>query len=226
MTDPGLLELINAEIDGELDAQQRAELARVLLADPNARAKREELKQLCAALDRVEEVEPPSQLRETVLAAALQQSKPMRSSAALRWRHAALVAGILAGGLVILEVSKGPQSVSTDVAGTMAAPGSPALLDTVRLSDGPVSGRASLYRDRAGLDLELDVTASAPVDVLVTGEGQSLRIGSLGGKGKPAGHPARVALTGPGWGGRSVILTFLMAGHQVGSATLRTGNGS
>jgi hypothetical protein len=226
VTDPGLLELINAEIDGELDAQQRAELARILFADPNARARREDLKRLCAALDRVEEIEPPSQLRETVLAAALQQSKPMRSSAALRWRHAALVAGILAGGLVILEVSKGPQSVSTDVAGTMAAPGSPALLDTVRFSDGPVSGQASLYRDRAGLDLELDVTASAPVDVLVRGEGQSLRIGSLGGKGKPTGHPARVELTGPGWDGRSVILTFLMAGHQVGSATLRTGNGS
>jgi hypothetical protein len=227
VTDPDLMELINAEIDGELDAQQRAELARVLLADPNARARREDLKRFCAALDQVQEVEPPAQLRENVLAAALQQSKPMRSSSsALRWRHAALVAGVLAGGLVILEVSKGPPSVSTDVAGTMAAPGTSTLVDTVTLSDGPVSGRASLYRDRAGLGLELDVTASAPVDVLVTGKGQSLRIRSLGGQGKPADRPARVQLTGSGWDGRSVILTFLMAGHQVGNATLRTGNGS
>jgi hypothetical protein len=223
VTDPRLVELINAEIDSELDAQQRAELARSLLADPNARARREDLRRLCVALDQIQEVEPPSQLRESVLA-ALQQSKPKRSSSsATRWRHAALVAGILAGGAVVLEVSNGPQSVSTDVAGTMAAPGTPALLDTVRLSDGPVSGRASLYRDRAGLGLELDVTASAPVDVLVTSEGQSLRIRALGGSGKPADHPARVQLTGPGWDGRSVILTFLMAGHQVGSATLRTG---
>jgi hypothetical protein len=223
VTDPHLVELINAEIDGELNAQQRAELARGLLADPNARAKREDLRRLCTALDQVEEVEPPSQLHENVLA-ALQQSKPRRSSAT-RWRYAALVAGILAGGLVVLDASKGPQSASTDVAGTMAAPDTPTLLDTVRLSHGPVSGRASLYRDHAGLGLELDVTASAPVDVLVTGEGQSLRIKSLGGQGKPADRPARVQLTGPGWEGRGVILTFLMAGHQVGSATLRTGNG-
>jgi len=226
VTQQRLFELINAEIDGELDAQQRAELARSLLADPNARAKREDLRRLCAALDQFEEVEPPSQLHQNVFA-ALQLSTPMRStSSATRWRHAALVAGILAGGLVLLEVSKGPPSASTDVAGTMAAPTTPTLLDAVKLSDGPVSGRATLYRDRTGLSLELDVTASAPIDVMVTGEGQSLRIKSLAGQGKPAKRPARVQLTGPGWDGPGVILTFLMAGHQVGSATLRTGKGS
>lgn len=226
MTDPRLVELINAEIDGELDTQQRAELARGLLADSSARARREDLRRLCAALAQVEDVEPPSQLRENILA-ALPQSKPKQSwSSAARWRLAALVAGILAGGVLVLEVSKGPQSSSTDVAGTMVAPGTPTILDTVRLSDGPVSGRASLYRDRAGLGLELDITASAPVDVLITGEGQSLRVKAMGGRGKPAERPVRVQLTGPGWEGRGVILTFLMAGDQVGSATLRTRNGS
>lgn len=226
MTDPRLLELINAEIDGELDAQQRAELARSLLADPNARARREELRQLCAALDQLEEVEPPSQLRENILA-ALPQSKPQRSwPPPTRWRYAALVAGILAGGLVVLEVSKGPQSATTDAAGTMAAPGTPTTLDTVRLSDGPVSGRASLYRDRAGLGLELDLAASAPVDVLVTGDGQSLRVKALGGQGKPAQRPTRVHLTGPGWESHDLVLSFLIAGHPVGSATLRTRSGS
>lgn len=226
MTDPSLLGLINAEIDGELDTQQRAELARGLLTDPNARASREDLKRLCAALDQVEQVEPPSQLREDILA-ALPQSKPQRSwSPASRWRYAALVAGILAGGLVVLQVSKGPQSARIDAAGTMAAPGTLTTLDTVRLSDGPVSGRASLYRDRAGLALELDLTASAPVDVLVTGEGQSLRVKALGGQGKPAQRPTRVQLTGPGWESRDLVLTFLIAGQPVGRATLRTRNGS
>jgi hypothetical protein len=226
VTDQRLFELINAEIDGELDAQQRAELARSLLADPNARAKREDLRRLCAALDHFQEVEPPSQLHEKVHA-ALQLSTPTRSTfTATRWRHAALVAGILAGGLVVLEVSKGPPSASTESVGTMAAPTTPTLLDTVTLSDGPVSGRATLYRDRTGLGLELDVTATAPMDVMITGEGQSLRIRSVVGRGKPADRPTRVQLIGPGWAGPDVRLTFLMAGHQVGSATLRTGKGS
>jgi hypothetical protein len=225
VTDPRLVELIHGEIDGELDARQRAELARGLLADSNARAWREDLKRLCAALDQVEEVEPPPQLRENILAALPQSSLKTFSSPATRWRYAALVAGILAGGVVVLEVSRGPQSASTVGAGTMAAPDAPAILDTVRLNGDPVSGRASLYRDRAGLGLELDVTASAPVDVLVTGAGQTLQVRSLGGQGKPTERPARVQLTGPGWEGRDVIVTFLIAGQQVGSATLRTRNG-
>ena len=46
MADVGYLELIHAEIDGVLDERQRAELARRLLADPEARAVREELREL------------------------------------------------------------------------------------------------------------------------------------------------------------------------------------
>jgi hypothetical protein len=224
VNDPRLLELINAEIDGELDARQRAELARALLADPNAHARREDLKRLCAALDRVEEIEPPPQLRENILA-ALPQSSPQRSwSPMTRWRYAALVAGILAGGVVVLEVSNGPQSASTVGAGTMAAPDMPTLLDTVRLKDGPVSGRASLYRDRTGLGLELDVMASSPVDVLVTGAGQPVQVTALGGPDRPAGQPARVRLTGTAWESGDVVVTFVMAGQQVDSVTLRTRN--
>ena len=37
MTNARHLELIHAEIDGELDERQRAELARSLLADPEVR---------------------------------------------------------------------------------------------------------------------------------------------------------------------------------------------
>jgi len=38
MAHTGYLPLIHAEIDGELDGSQRAELSRRLLADPEARA--------------------------------------------------------------------------------------------------------------------------------------------------------------------------------------------
>jgi hypothetical protein len=58
MIDQKYLELIQAEIDGELAEHDRAELARFLLANPGARAVRDDLKRLCATLDRVEPVEP------------------------------------------------------------------------------------------------------------------------------------------------------------------------
>src|SRR6202035_177606 len=81
--------------------------------------------------------------------------------------YAALIAGVLAAGTFVYETLDGPRPATSDVAGTMAAAGAPTTLDTVRLGNGAVSGRVSLYRDRAGLGLEFELVASAPVDVLV-----------------------------------------------------------
>ena len=67
MADSGRLALIHAEIDGELDGRQRAELARALLADPEIQVLREDLRRVCAALDVLEDVDPPQQLRQSVL---------------------------------------------------------------------------------------------------------------------------------------------------------------
>src|ERR1700751_5117440 len=81
MTDPRLTELLNGEIDGELDRQQRAELSRRLLANTGARAAREDLRRVCEALDSVPQVEPPPALSENVLA-ALPQRVPLHPSPA------------------------------------------------------------------------------------------------------------------------------------------------
>src|SRR5215469_17448352 len=93
-------ELIHAEIDGELDAQQRAELSRYLLADPDVRALRDELRRVCAALDATPEAEPPPDLQDRILA-ALPVADPPRAERrlpALNWRHAAAAAGLVAVG--------------------------------------------------------------------------------------------------------------------------------
>ena len=83
----------------------------------------------------------------------------------------------------------------------------------------------SLYRDRRGLGLRFEVSAGTPVDVLIASDGHTLRINGVGSQDKPAqGKPGvlAVALLGFRMGGQTVDLTFLMAGRQVGSATLRT----
>ena len=64
MADSQRLALIHAEIDGELDAAGRAELARWVLADPEGRALRDQLRSLCAALDAVPAVDPPEELNK------------------------------------------------------------------------------------------------------------------------------------------------------------------
>ena len=223
MADSARLALIHAEIDGELDGRQRAELARALLADPEVQVLREELRRMCAALDALEDVDPPQQLQQRILD-GLPQSTPSRARSwwpAPRLRYAALIAGMLAVGTILYETVESPRPATSDVAGTMAAAGAPSTLDTVRLSSETVSGRVRLYRDRAGLGLEFELVASAPVDVLVASEGRTLRVNGLGVRDAPGGPRTTVALPGFGRSGEAVDVTFLMGGREVGRATLR-----
>lgn len=61
------LELINAEIDGVLTGPQRAELNRLLLADPSVRALRDGLTRTCRALDEMPQEEIPVGLHEAIV---------------------------------------------------------------------------------------------------------------------------------------------------------------
>jgi hypothetical protein len=221
MADSERLALIHAEIDGELDGREGAELARCLLVDPEVRALREDLRRLCTALEALEDVDPPPQLRQSILD-ALPQVTPSRARSrwsAPRLRYAALIAGVLAAGTIVYETLDGPRPATSDVAGTMATAGTPTTVDTVRLGNGAVAGRVSLYRDRAGLGLQFDLVASAPVDVLVASDGHTLRVNGLGMG--PGGPRTAVALPGFGRSGEAVEVTFLMAGREVGRATLQ-----
>ena len=234
MADATRLALIHAEIDGELDARQRAELARSLLADPATRILREDLRRLCTALDSVADVEPPAQLRARILAALPQmvaaRSLPARSAPARSWwsapvlRYAAALAGVVTAGTLVFGVLDGQRPPSAEVAGTLAGPRVVATLDTVRLTDGPVVGQVSLTRDAAGLGLVLDLKASSPVDLFVAGGGYTFRINGLG---RQAGLAAPTAVALPGFKAdvRALDLTFLMAGQEVGHATLRATGG-
>jgi len=217
MLAPEQLALMHAEIDGELDAAGRAELARVLLSDPQARALREDLQRVCRALDSVPDVEPPRQLRERILAALPHSSAVRRASWSAGWRYAALIAGVVSAGAVVLETVRGPAPAPSEIAGTMGAPAG-ALLDTVQLTAGPIGGRVSSYRTPSALDLKFDLVSSAPVDVLVTGGGRSVRVNGLGSR---VGLPARVTLPGFPADAQTVDLVFLIGGHRVGSATIR-----
>lgn len=62
-----VLELINAEIDGVLTGAQRAELNRLLLADPSVRALRDGLTRTCRTLDEMPRAEIPAGLHEAIV---------------------------------------------------------------------------------------------------------------------------------------------------------------
>jgi hypothetical protein len=234
--DPGQLALIHAEIDGELDAAQRAELARALLADPPARALRDDLRLLCLTLDAVEPVEPPLGLRESILAAMPQTAHTSRGfelgsgfrsgSAVTGWRLAAMFAGVLLAGTLLFALVRSPTPEPSEVVGTIALAPAATLVDSVQLAKGPVSGRVSLYRDRAALALRFEVTVSTPVDARVASEGRMLQIVGIGIRRNAApGTATAVPLPGVPMHGQSIDVTFLSGGHPIGMATLRAPRG-
>jgi anti-sigma factor RsiW len=216
MTDENDLALIHAEIDGELDTRQRGELARRLLADPEVRAVRDELRRLCASLEQLPEVEPPAQLKVNIARALPPAAIPVRRAPITqpRWRIAAAVAGALALGSLLFVSLDGQKTGGAELAGTMAAPLAPLTLDTARLQ-GPVTGEVRLYRDAAGLGVAFDVASSVPVDAVITGGNHTLKVAGVGHK----GTPTAVSLVGFGIEApQGLDISFLAAGAEVGHA--------
>ena len=222
MTDDERMALIHAELDGDLSSQQRADLARLLLVDPQLRALRDELKGLCNRLDAIGQVEPPPQLRDSILnrLPSVPVAPTYRKASLGRWRLAAMVAGLLMAGTIVYETVQGPAPGSKETAGTMAAD-APTTVDSVALGGGSLTGRATLYRDKNGLALGLEVSNGGPVDVIVATAGYSFRINGLG-RPEPAGHAHRtVALPGVKMQGQEIELSFLVGERTLSRATLR-----
>jgi len=225
MTEPSDLALIHADIDGELDEHQRAELARRLLADPELRAVRDSLRQLCRDLDQLPQIEPPLQLRRSVLRRLPPEPRsggglwsgggPWSGRPTPQWRYAAMLAAALVGGALLYKSGVGRGPDPNDLAGTMSAAGARTsrLLDSTHVDLGQVTGQISLSRTEAN-DLRVNVAlaSSSPVDVMIASGGRSFRIDS---------PRTAVVLPGPGTPGQTLQLTFLVAGRQIGAAQLR-----
>lgn len=227
MIDQKHLELIQADIDGELAEHDRAELARFLLANPGARAVRDDLKRLCETLDRVEPVEPPPGLRASILEAVrLAEGKAAPACRRGGWgvprtlRFAAVVAGGLLVSVLAFQIGLDRRSTLdvAQVAGTMASHESVAgsdPVDTVELALDQVSGSARLYQTQGARIVEFDLQARQPIEVVVIHDGQESRLTGIGqtGTGKPSRHALK--LDGPGQDGSAIRLEFFASGELI-----------
>ena len=222
MTNDERMALIHAELDGDLSGEQRADLARLLLADPQVRALRDQLRGVGSRLDALGQGEPPPELKDSIvsrLPSAPAATTYSTASSFSRWRLAAMVAGLLMAGTIVYEIAQGPAPGSREIAGTMATD-APTIVDSAAVGGGAVTGRATLYRDKSGLAVGLEVSAQEPVDVLISTEGHTFRINGLGSS-NPAGSTRHMlALPGVGTQGQDIELSFLIGERAVGLATL------
>jgi anti-sigma factor RsiW len=188
--DPGLLELIHAEIDGLNSESQHARLHELLARDPAAREYFGQMKSLSEALGRVKDLDPPADLSLSIMhsvrAAREQATGKSLSRLWLQWpgggRSVLRYGYTFAAGMVLgfaglqwyVTRPAGLLPVApSEVAGTMTAPAAPeasALLQRIPLDLEDLGGTVSLLREHGGLALALDVHTSGmkgPIQVVL-----------------------------------------------------------
>jgi hypothetical protein len=170
-----LQDLIQADLDGELSVAERADLARLLLRDPQARNLHEEFRRTDQWLRDIPAAEPPPGLRAAILAGRALSQRPhdsARRSYELPFYRlaAAVLGGLLIVGLAyVLHDSDAPGS---DLQGSLGRAGDPARRGLIALQD-PWSFRAegveldaSLRRAGQLLRLELDVSSAMHCELI------------------------------------------------------------
>ncbi len=159
-----LQDLIQADLDGELSVAERAELARLLLKDPEARRLQGELRKTDQLLRDIAAAEPPTGLRGAILAAAGQSARPGNPGRAqVNW-PAYRVAAAIVGGLLIVGLSylvREGNAPATDLQGSLIA-----RQDHWSIRAEGVELGASLQRNGASLKLELTSSATVAYEVI------------------------------------------------------------
>ena len=177
--DARVLELINLELDGRLDAAGQAELELALKNSPVARTRREQLRAVARALADAPAPAVPLDFRDSVL-----RHLPQRSRRVPRYRLGlALAAGVLValGALSLTRVELGgaPEGVS----GTMAPAGA-----TVKATRQEGALTLSFELPPQAAELIIDLPGAGSLSAAVTGapepaiDGRRIVIAAAGGE--------------------------------------------
>ena len=182
------LELVNAEVDGELDGLARAELSRRLLADPGLRALRDETRALCAVIDALPSESPPQGLRDSIME-ALPASPPacqdrdvrppgLRAGRPLLRYAAAFAGGLLVSALAFQFAVHDAGLESGELSGTIAGVTADASRLELRLDE--VSGTVRLEGPESAPVVVAELVAARPVQVIARLDGEEIRLAGFG----------------------------------------------
>jgi hypothetical protein len=235
MLDEKCLELLHAEIDGELSAAERAELSRRLLMSAEARALREDLRRACAELDRLPMAEPPAELSQHILASprvAIARNGTARGggrrfTVVPVMRYAAVFVGGLLVSAIAFEASRGLTGRGMeDVAGTMAsAPAASRMaVGTLRVDLPELRGTLSFQPSAGELLVQFKPDAVPPagahspgsIEVVVARGEHEVHLKGFAAPQQAEGAPGfAVTLPGPVAAGEVVAVRILASGVLV-----------
>ncbi|MGW8367454.1 MAG: anti-sigma factor family protein [Gammaproteobacteria bacterium] len=175
--DPKYFELIQAEIDGEIDAAGKAELEHFLAESEEGRAVYEELETLCRSLDSMPETDPPAHLRHVLLNQAPIKAPPRPSPNPLQRLFSGPLlgyVGVFAAGVALTlalldsgQISRGAFDDVTGLVGTIADSGRIAPAHgTISIDESEVAGTVTLRSTGPILIVDFDLSARQPVEIV------------------------------------------------------------
>jgi hypothetical protein len=190
MSEKRALELINAEIDGDLQAGERAELDALLESSAEFRATRAELRKLAQMLDSLPEQAPPSDLAERVLRRVelpRQQPTSLLSGFFSSFQAAPAAAAFAAGLLVavgVYEISSEKTAgvdasaiVGTMVAKPQSQPGT--YRDSMVIKTPGISGTVALSGSGNMRILNFDLDTVEETEIVIALAEASLGFGGI-----------------------------------------------
>ncbi len=184
MNDKKYMELIQAELDGELNEDQQAELDSLLDESAEARATRKDFRDLAGLLGQIPSRQPPESLRQSILAqielAGRQRPAPSRWAIPAAARVAiAFAAGIVVTiGLFRLAPGDiGPTDTRSLVGSMVRNQALPNEFprDRLELEFNILRGSVELHRNNNLLMLEFEFDAKGPVNLALDFAGQGLQ---------------------------------------------------
>jgi hypothetical protein len=191
--DPKYVDLINAEIDGEISAADLARLEEYLARNADARVLRDDLSNLCAELDSVDFVEPPAHLKHVVIDTITRQDASRPASREGEWpvtfstlfgASVARYAMAFAAGAILTytfissdQISRQAFDDVTGLVGTISEPDFSADLSNqhrIDLTLTEIAGSVNLNRAGSILILDFDLASQDPIEIVADYEDRDI----------------------------------------------------
>jgi hypothetical protein len=169
------IELINADIDGEIEDAGKSELGVFLEENDAALTLHKELAALAGAIESVHPVSPPPHLRHVIMNSVKRTPAVAESPGILQMLFASPVlkySSTFAAGVLLTLSIVGSDQISnqafddvTGLVGTISDPISGNPANTIAVDNAEIAGQVSLRNTGSMLILDFDLVANSPVEI-------------------------------------------------------------
>ena len=170
-----IIELINADIDGEITSDEKTELDGILESDADARALHQELSGLCETLDSNEQLDPPPHLRHVIMNQIPNDQQQEPETGWLRAlfvtpavRYAATFAAGVVMAVLIIDSGQIQEARLDDVSNLVGTMGDGPVVASVAINRSEVAGRVDLKRAEPMMILDFNLSTNGPIDIVAT----------------------------------------------------------